>query len=74
MASVIDYYGDNQDVIIANAGPGHWNDPDMVRNLVTYELLKHCNTIMRKLQMVSYQLGVYPKNDDASGVEIIFSS
>ena len=31
MASVIDYYGDNQDVIIANAGPGHWNDPDMVR-------------------------------------------
>ena len=36
MASVIDHYGDNQDVIIANAGPGHWNDPDMVRmfNLV----------------------------------------
>ena len=31
VASVIDYYGDNQDVIIANAGPGHWNDPDMVR-------------------------------------------
>ena len=26
----IDYYGDHQDVIIANAGPGHWNDPDMV--------------------------------------------
>ncbi len=30
VASVIDYYGDNQDTIIANAGPGHWNDPDMV--------------------------------------------
>ena len=27
----IDYYGDHQDTIIANAGPGHWNDPDMVR-------------------------------------------
>ena len=41
MASVIDYYGDNQDVIIANAGPGHWNDPDMVRIFEgTYELLK----------------------------------
>ena len=26
----IDYYGDHQDIIIANAGPGHWNDPDMV--------------------------------------------
>ena len=34
VASVIDYYGDNQDVIIANAGPGHWNDPDMVRKNV----------------------------------------
>ena len=31
VASVIDYYGDNQDTIIPNAGPGHWNDPDMVR-------------------------------------------
>ena len=30
VASVIDYYGDNQDTIIPNAGPGHWNDPDMV--------------------------------------------
>jgi len=30
VASVIDHYGDNQDVIIANAGPGHWNDPDML--------------------------------------------
>ena len=29
----IDYYGDNQDIIIANAGPGHWNDPDMVSGL-----------------------------------------
>lgn len=28
--SIIDYYGDNQDVIAANAAPGHWNDPDML--------------------------------------------
>jgi alpha-N-acetylgalactosaminidase len=28
--SIIDYYGNNQDVIVANAGPGHWNDPDML--------------------------------------------
>ncbi|XP_063866968.1 alpha-N-acetylgalactosaminidase-like isoform X4 [Scylla paramamosain] len=27
---IIDYYGDNQDEIVANAGPGHWNDPDML--------------------------------------------
>ena len=30
VSSVIDYYGDNQDVLIPAAGPGHWNDPDMV--------------------------------------------
>lgn len=27
---IIDYYGDNQEVIVPNAGPGHWNDPDML--------------------------------------------
>jgi hypothetical protein len=26
----MDYYGDNQDTLIPVAGPGHWNDPDMV--------------------------------------------
>ncbi|KAK3914539.1 Alpha-N-acetylgalactosaminidase [Frankliniella fusca] len=30
LETIIDYYGDNQDVIIPNAGPGHWNDPDML--------------------------------------------
>ncbi|EDW76064.1 alpha-N-acetylgalactosaminidase [Drosophila tropicalis] len=28
--NIIDYYGNNQDIISANAGPGHWNDPDML--------------------------------------------
>jgi alpha-N-acetylgalactosaminidase len=28
--TVIDYYGENQDAIVPNAGPGHWNDPDML--------------------------------------------
>lgn len=32
--SIIDYYGNNQDVIVPNAGPGHWNDPDMVSLLL----------------------------------------
>lgn len=31
MSSIIDYYGDNQDTLIPAAGPGHWNDPDMVK-------------------------------------------
>ena len=30
VTSIIDYYGDNQDILIPVAGPGHWNDPDMV--------------------------------------------
>nr|XP_029729487.1 alpha-N-acetylgalactosaminidase-like [Aedes albopictus] len=30
LESIIDYYGNNQDAIIPNAGPGHWNDPDML--------------------------------------------
>lgn len=30
VSSIIDYYGDNQDTLIPVAGPGHWNDPDMV--------------------------------------------
>ncbi|XP_064549117.1 alpha-N-acetylgalactosaminidase [Drosophila montana] len=28
--NIIDYYGNNQDVIAPYAGPGHWNDPDML--------------------------------------------
>ncbi|XP_033218349.1 alpha-N-acetylgalactosaminidase-like [Belonocnema kinseyi] len=28
--SIIDWYGDKQDKIVPLAGPGHWNDPDML--------------------------------------------
>jgi septum formation topological specificity factor MinE len=27
---ILDYFAANQDVFVAAAGPGHWNDPDMV--------------------------------------------
>jgi len=30
VVSIIDYYGDNQEELIPAAGPGHWNDPDML--------------------------------------------
>jgi len=30
VTSIIDYYGDNQDQLIPFAGPGNWNDPDML--------------------------------------------
>lgn len=28
---IINHYGDSQDDFQPYAGPGHWNDPDMVR-------------------------------------------
>lgn len=28
--NIIDYFGDNQDMLVPLAGPGHWNDPDML--------------------------------------------
>jgi alpha-N-acetylgalactosaminidase len=30
MLSIVDYWGDNQDVFAKYAGPGSWNDPDML--------------------------------------------
>jgi hypothetical protein len=27
---IMNYFGSNQDRIIQHAGPGYWNDPDMV--------------------------------------------
>lgn len=35
--SIIDYYGNNQDIVAGLAGPGHWNDPDMVCNPETHK-------------------------------------
>lgn len=28
--TILDYYGNNQEVLVPHAGPGHWNDPDML--------------------------------------------
>ncbi len=30
VTKILNYYGDNQNSLIPLAGPGHWNDPDMV--------------------------------------------
>ena len=35
---IIDYFGDHQEELVPLAGPGHWNDPDMV-SLVLASLL-----------------------------------
>ncbi|CAH1268336.1 NAGA [Branchiostoma lanceolatum] len=37
---IIDWFGDNQDVLAPAAGPGHWNDPDMVNYTAIGD---HCN-------------------------------
>ena len=36
VAAIIKYYGDAQDAFQPYAGPGHWNDPDMVGCLFAY--------------------------------------
>lgn len=41
--TIIDYYGENQDAIVPHAGPGHWNDPDMVRLAMT---AKHISLVI----------------------------
>lgn len=40
---IIDYYGDNQDEIVRNAGPGHWNDPDMVKFSIMEYVKENCD-------------------------------
>ncbi|XP_071552875.1 LOW QUALITY PROTEIN: alpha-N-acetylgalactosaminidase-like [Panulirus ornatus] len=30
VTAIIDHYGDKQDFMVPHAGPGHWNDPDML--------------------------------------------
>lgn len=41
LESIIDYYGNNQDTIVQNAGPGHWNDPDMVYEFIWNFIIKN---------------------------------
>lgn len=33
VVSIINYFGDRQELIGKYSGPGHWNDPDMVTSV-----------------------------------------
>ena len=33
VTSIVKWYGDHQDEMIPVAGPGNWNDPDMVKKI-----------------------------------------
>lgn len=35
---VIDFFGDNQEVLSKHTGPGHWNDPDMVSIVFKHQI------------------------------------
>ena len=44
---IVDYYGNNQNTLIPLAGPGHWNDPDMVNIHFSFDSISqqfHCDT------------------------------
>ena len=75
MASVIDHYGDNQDVIIANAGPGHWNDPDMVRMFNYFKAFIWFNLGAKYLgliTLVTTKMLLLPMRDRAIGMILIW--
>ena len=39
VTTIVKWYGDHQDEMIPVAGPGNWNDPDMVtRRLISGQL------------------------------------
>ncbi len=41
MSSIFDYYGDKQDRLISVTGPGHWNDPEIIVNMVIINLSEY---------------------------------
>lgn len=40
MIKIADYFAQKQEIWAKYAGPGHWNDPDMVTNIECYDLCK----------------------------------
>lgn len=38
---ISDYFGANSQRLATLAGPGHWNDPDMVINSLFYLMITH---------------------------------
>lgn len=56
LESIIDYYGNNQDTIVPNAGPGHWNDPDMVRTNLNLKIWKFEEEIIGNKCSYAYML------------------
>jgi hypothetical protein len=36
--SIVQWFGDNQDRLSPFHGPGHWNDPDMVKQMIEFSI------------------------------------
>lgn len=58
LETIIDYYGNNQDAIVPNAGPGHWNDPDMVKSCFDFFLFFRVLLNNRDLIEFNFQFAV----------------
>lgn len=65
LESIIDYYGNNQDAIVLNAGPGHWNDPDMVSKKKIKECYEINITMLSTTKLVDLN-GVFPNYAEIS--------
>lgn len=50
MMKIVDYFAQKQEFWAQYAGPGHWNDPDMVSNhILTQVYMSRVNKITRKI-------------------------
>ena len=52
VTSIVKWYGDHQDEMIPVAGPGNWNDPDMVKkfnDLITTATLQQKKKKRKKM-------------------------
>jgi hypothetical protein len=55
-SSIIDYYGDKQDSLIPVAGPGHWNDPEIIVNMVILNLSEYSLIVFQNDSLNSFLL------------------
>jgi hypothetical protein len=51
---IMDYFAERQDRIADHAGPGHWNDPDMVCRIITFikQISCGCKSVINLLQPI----------------------
>lgn len=71
VTSIVKWYGDHQDEMIPVAGPGNWNDPDMVKRIKWFNY--HSYTEKKKKKGKKWFLGVSDSSQPLGGQLILIS-